>query len=355
VTKPTLHLVALPRTETTYAFSWCAFTSLCLSFSTMMTRLGYKVILYDGETTDAECAELVTCKLDPANNVAHVPDWSPGAFKFMTDHVIREMRKRIEPGDLILLSQGWSHQAVMEAFPDNKAVEYAVGYPGIAARFRVFPSTAWRHAVYARVNGGAVNCMIGEHLDAVIPHYLEQDKFPAGTGSGGYLAFMARLNQDKGIGIAIELSKRSGLPLKVAGYGTPPEYGEYLGVLEPHERAELMGDAVAVVSPTLYCEPFGLVPVEAMFCGTPALTTDFGAFPETIPDAFRCHTMEEFEQALEQAQRADRDMTRRWARARFSTETIGHHYAAYLQRLASASDIPMPGLAPALPPGVTQA
>lgn len=337
--------MGLPHTETLHEFSWCAFTSLCLSFATMMTRQGYRVILYDGQTTDAEVSELVTCKLDPASNVAHIPDWDPMAFKPMTDHVIMQMRRRIEPGDMIMLSMGWSQQAIIEAFPRNIAVEYAAGYPGIAAKYRVFPSTAWRHAVYARVNGGAVNCMRGEGLDAVIPHFLDPGKFPLGSGDGGYLAFIARLNEDKGIGIATELSRRSGVPLKVAGAGTAPAYGEYLGVLGPKERAELMGGALAVVAPTLYCEPFGLVPVEAMMCGTPAITTDFGAFPETIPDGFRCHAMGEFTDALGKAAEVDRGKLQAQTAARFSADVIGPRYDAYLRRLQAALK---PG-GPALP------
>jgi glycosyltransferase involved in cell wall biosynthesis len=335
-----LHVVALPHTETRYDdFSWCAFTSLCLGFTTMMTRVGCKTFLYDGETTDAECSELVTTKLDPASAEPHIPDWSPAAFKFMTDHVIREMRQRIEPGDIICLSMGWSQSAIIEAFPGNICVEYAVGYPGIAAPCRVFPSTSWRHSVYARVNGGEVQSMRGESRDAVIPHFLETDKFPLGDGDGGYIAFIARLNEDKGIGIAVELSKRSGIPLKIAGAGTPPPYGEYLGVIGPKERAELMGGAIAVIAPTLYCEPFGLVPVEAMMCGTPAITTDFGAFPETIPDGFRCHTTAEFDAALDRAAGADRGKLRAQTAARFSADVTGPRYDAYFRRLETASPL----------------
>jgi glycosyltransferase involved in cell wall biosynthesis len=332
-----LHIVALPHTETLYSFSWCAFSSLCLSFTTMMTRLGYDTFLYDGQTTDAECTELITTKLDPAHSTAHVPSWDPGAFKPMVDHVIAGMRQRVGPGDIICLSMGWSQGAVIEAFPGNMCVEYAVGYPGIAAPYRVFPSTAWRHAVYARVNGGAVNSMQGNHLDAVIPHWLEEARFPAGSGDGGYLAFIARLNEDKGIGIAVDLSKRSGTPLKIAGAGTPPGYGEYLGVIGPEERAELMGGAIAVVAPTLYCEPFGLVAAEAMMCGTPAITTDFGAFPETVPDEYRCRTPAEFDAALERALSADRGQVRARAVSKFSTGVIGPQYGAYFRRLASGS------------------
>jgi glycosyltransferase involved in cell wall biosynthesis len=339
--KPTLHLLGLPHTETTHLYSWCAFTGLCTSFATMMSAQGYPVILYDGQTTDAAgLKELVTCKLDPASSVPCIPNWEPSAFKPMTDHIIREMRKRIGPGDIICLSMGWSQGAVMEAFPSNLAVEYAVGYPGIAAPYRVFPSTAWRHAVYARVNGGAVNCMRGNALDAVIPHFLEADKFPLGDGSGGYIAFMARLNEDKGIGIAVELSKRTGIPLKIAGAGTPPGYGEYLGVIGPQERAELMGGAIAVVAPTLYCEPFGLIPAEAMMCGTPAITTDFGAFPEFVPDEYRCHVMSEFEAALRLAVNADRRAVQARAQAMLSADVIGPRYDAYFTRLAAAGGVP---------------
>ena len=91
-----LHLVGLPHTEFTDEFSWCAFTALGFTFSTMMTRQGHEVILYGGERTDADCAEFVACH-GPVSTEFHVPGWTQAYFSDMNERVIEEMRERIRP------------------------------------------------------------------------------------------------------------------------------------------------------------------------------------------------------------------------------------------------------------------
>jgi glycosyltransferase involved in cell wall biosynthesis len=89
---------------------------------------------------------------------------------------------------------------------------------------------------------------------------------------------------------------------------------------------------VAVLMPSLYLEPFGYVAIEAQMCGTPAITTDWGAFPETVEQGvggFRCRTRAEFLAALAAAPALDRGEIRRRAVARFGIETVGPQYLAY--------------------------
>jgi len=329
-----LHLVALPHTEVSNSFSWCAFTSLALTFSTMMHRRGHEVILYAGTETDAECTELVTCHPAPPSTDFFVPPWTQEYFTPMNDVVIMEMRKRIQPGDFILLSMGVVQLPIQDAFPDNISVEYCVGYGGSTSPARVFPSEAWRHVIYGN---GAPNVMVitGMCTDAVIPHFLDPAMFPKGKG-GDYILFAGRLGGMKGEQVAVATSQMTGIPLKIVGPGPVPEYGEYLGVVGPKERAELMGGALASMMPSMFPEPFGLVAIEAQMCGTPVLSTDWGAATETVQNGvsgYRCSTLDEFAQAAIDAKSLDRTKIRKRAMAMYSTDAVAPQYERFFARL----------------------
>lgn len=320
-----LHLVGLPHTEFTDEFSWCAFTSLGLTFSTMMTQQGHEVILYGGERTDAECSEFVACH-GPVSTEFHVPEWTQDYFSNMNDRVIHEMRERIRPGDFILLSMGVCQLPIQYAFPNNVCVEYCVGYGGATAPARVFPSEAWRHIIYGH---RAENVMVirGMCTDAVIPHFLDPTKFPEGKG-GGYLLFMGRHGSLKGEEVALQVAEETGFELIDIGPG-----GKVVG---PKERADLMGGARAVLTPSMFPEPFCLVAIEAQMCGTPVLTTDWGAFTETVSQGesgFRCSTIPEFVESAKKIGELDRNLVRERALSLYSTDAIGPQYERFFQRL----------------------
>jgi FkbM family methyltransferase len=334
----TIHLLSLPHTETTKDYSWCAFTSLVINMATMMTREGHKVILYAGENNEAECFEHINCSGKPKSSNFFVPPWTYEYFKPMNDRIIEEMKKRIQIGDIILESTSLQ-SVVAEAFPRNISMEYAIGYGGCKSPCRVFPCEAWRHEIYGRdaaARGEDIHTVMGYSSDAVIPHMLNVDQFPEGKGDGGYLLFVGRLGGMKGEQVAVETSKRTGIPLKLIGPGTPPNYGEYLGVMQPKERAELMGGAIAVIAPSMFPEPFCLVVTEAQMCGTPTITTDWGGFTETNlsgVSGYRCSTLGEFAQAALDCKKLDRKKIRERAINKYSFKTIGPMYSKFFHRL----------------------
>jgi glycosyltransferase involved in cell wall biosynthesis len=97
---------------------------------------------------------------------------------------------------------------------------------------------------------------------------------------------------------------------------------EVIGYVEPEERAELMGKAIATFVPTLYLEAFGGVNVEAQLCGTPPIATNFGVFPETILDGrtgFLCNTLDDFISAAIYAHKLDPHVIRRHAERYLTT------------------------------------
>jgi glycosyltransferase involved in cell wall biosynthesis len=97
-----------------------------------------------------------------------------------------------------------------------------------------------------------------------------------------------------------------------------------------------MSKATALFVPTIYIEPFGTVNVEAQACGTPVITTDWGAFTETVlhgTTGFRCRNLREFLLAAEDVKKLDPKVIRKWANDNYSLEAVGFKYEQYFKRL----------------------
>jgi glycosyltransferase involved in cell wall biosynthesis len=129
---------------------------------------------------------------------------------------------------------------------------------------------------------------------AIVHHGIDVESFPFAPTSAGYLAFLGRLTPDKGPLEAIEIAREAGMPLVMAGPAEDDyhraivapalsEAGfEYIGAVDHGGRATLLAGAAALVFPIQADEPFGLVMVEAMACGTPVLALQRGAVPEIV-------------------------------------------------------------------------
>lgn len=136
-------------------------------------------------------------------------------------------------------------------------------------------------------------------IAGVIHHGIDPNAFTVGTGAGGYLACVGRMNPTKGIPAAIGIAKAAGVPLKIAAKMREPAERryfetaveplltadiEYVGELDHTQLQALVGDATALLNPIQWPEPFGLVMIEALACGTPVLATARGAAPEIVED-----------------------------------------------------------------------
>jgi glycosyltransferase involved in cell wall biosynthesis len=133
--------------------------------------------------------------------------------------------------------------------------------------------------------------------------------------------------------------EKLGKRLILAGQGEFSGYGEHIGVVGVEERGRLMSRAKAVFVPTTYLEPFGGVHAEALLCGTPVITTNFGVFTETVVNGvngYRCDVFRDFivaAKACESMSVTKRKAIRTAAQKRFATNHVRRQYDEYFARL----------------------
>jgi glycosyltransferase involved in cell wall biosynthesis len=363
-----MHVVSLPHTQTTRRYLHCAYTQKVVKFCDMMTDGGHEVFLYSGEENEARCTEHVCCiteeervgwfgEWDPNGLFGNI-DWDPSSrwWQVMNGRAIGEIAKRMEDRDFLLLSSGWPQHVIADALKKSLlALEPFVGYEGIHLPFRVFESYAWMHHVY-----GLKQIRDGAAYDAVIPNFFDPkdfERYEEIPEEGEFLLFIGRLITRKGPHVAAAISERLGIPLVVAGPGASavtdgmivaPEVTvkapglSYAGPVGIERRSYLMSRAVATIVPTLYIEPFGGVAAESMMCGTPAITSDWGAFTEYVPEELRFRTLQEGCDAVQRVVAPDwhygKDRVQEQAQAMFSLEAVRPKFERHLERMASLWD-----------------
>lgn len=346
------HVVAMPHTQTTWDFSACAYTVKVINFCRMMKDRGHTVFLYAGEDNIASCTEHIVCisKAERRKIVGDQPyvnapiDGSLPHWIAFNARATAAIAERAKPQDFVCLIMGLAQKQVADSLPALTAVEFGVGYAGVFSRNRVFESQAWMHMHYGAAAGmaglGNVDGNAHAMTDAVIPGYLDPDMFDKWRpATDPYFAFIGRPTERKGFGIARDICQQLGMPLVLAGGDFGPGYGEQVGMLHPTARAVLLSHATALFAPTLYVEPFGNVVIEAQASGVPAITTDWGAFTETVVqgvNGWRCRTYQEFLDAARAALDMDKsghDVIRTLALSRYSLDVVGLQYERYFERL----------------------
>jgi glycosyltransferase involved in cell wall biosynthesis len=168
---------------------------------------------------------------------------------------------------------------------------------------------------------------------------------------GGYVAFLGRISPEKGPDRAIEIARTLGVPLKIAAKVDRADEAyfrqtieplldgpgvEFIGEINESQKAEFLGEALALLFPIDWPEPFGLVMIEAMASGTPVLAFRHGSVPEIIDDGVTgriVDTMEEAIVALPQVIALDRRRVRRRFEERFSAARMAKDYVRVYRSL----------------------
>ncbi len=188
---------------------------------------------------------------------------------------------------------------------------------------------------------------------ANVPNALDLEHYPCKPHRGDYLLFLGRMNHEKGAHRAIAVAMELGLPLKLAGKVREPKEREYFDeFVEPHlgngidylgevnhgTKVELLQNARATLFPIEWEEPFGLVMIESMACGTPVIATRHGAVPEVIKDergGIVVDHYREIPEALERADAIEPTECRRFAEERFAPERMVADYVRAYRKAVS--------------------
>ena len=210
---------------------------------------------------------------------------------------------------------------------------------------------------------------------AVIHHGIDVDQVPLRHGKGGYAVFLGRMSADKGADRAIRVARAAGVPLVLAAKMWEPQERRYFAeVVEPllgdgavyigevggRAKLELLGNAVALLNPIRWPEPFGLAMIEALACGTPVIAFPEGAAPEIIDHGvtgFLCADEAEMASALSRVGELSRPACRSRAGRRFSAKRmVDEHrrlYRSLVSDPASADIINLSGSRHGRRPGST--
>jgi glycosyltransferase involved in cell wall biosynthesis len=249
----------------------------------------------------------------------------------------------------------------------------------LAFPFSRLVPTATVHTLHGRLDLPHHGCVLGHFRDVplvsiseaqrrpvkdldlnwvgTVHHGLPLELYPPGPGRGGYLAFLGRISPEKRPDLAIAVAKRVGLPLRIAAKVDAVDQAyfereiqpllshplvEFVGEIGDDAKAEFLGDALALLFPIDWPEPFGLVMIEALACGTPVVARRCGSVPEVIVPGrtgLIADTLDELVEAVRHVGRLDRAACRREAETRFSVGHMVDGYEEIYERLAAQAHV----------------
>jgi len=187
---------------------------------------------------------------------------------------------------------------------------------------------------------------------STVHHGLPVDEIPwQRSSSGGYLAFLGRMSHEKRPDLAIEVAKAVGIPLRIAAKVDDSDRKyfereirpllshplvEFVGEVDERQKWSFLGDALCLLFPIDWPEPFGLAMIEALACGTPVVARPCGSVPEVVRDGangWLGDTVEQLASAIKRIDLIDRATCRRDAETRFSVAAMTDHYERVYRRL----------------------
>jgi glycosyltransferase involved in cell wall biosynthesis len=208
---------------------------------------------------------------------------------------------------------------------------------------------------YVAVSADQCRSAAGLEVLDTIHHGVRVRDYPLGSGDGGYLAFLGRIAPEKGIEHAVAVATRCGYPLRVAAkverrhasyfsHVVAPLFArhgvDYLGELDQPGKRTFLGDAVGLLFPSVWREPFGLAAIEAMACGTPVVALSSGSLPELIDDGvtgFTVSTPAGMVAAVGRLGEVSRSRCRATAAARFDASVMATRYEDVFVRVLAGS------------------
>jgi glycosyltransferase involved in cell wall biosynthesis len=311
-----------------------------------LVELGHDVTLFASAdaNTDAKLVAVRDCaiRLDPAplksDVAAHL-------------HMLHEVRRRAWQFDVLHFHIDLLHFPVFEnqAHRTVTTLHGRLDLADLETAYRCWPQFGLVSiSDHQRTPMPSVNWL------ATIPHGMPVQSFAfRARPQPGYLAFLGRISPEKRPDVAISVACRAGIPLKIAAKvdAVDREYFQtriaplldhplidYIGEIGESEKSEFLGNACALLFPIDWPEPFGLVMIEAMACGTPVVAWNRGSVPEVIEQGVTGYIVDSEEEALaalSNIRSIDRHTVRAVFERRFAARTMARSYLDLYARLAA--------------------
>jgi len=312
-----------------------------------LVAMGHDVTLFaSGDSVTRAKLEPVTPR---ALRLAGVPDCTPYNI-IMLDKVAARQHQF----DIVHFHIDFFHYPLFRRLA-HKTITTLHGrqdLPGLADVYRAFP-----HMPLVSISDHQRKPLPLVNWLGTVYHGMPENLLGEGTGEGGYLAFLGRICADKGILPAIEIARRAGLPLKVAAKVDPADrkyfeqevrpvlaqspHVEFIGEINDARKPDFLGKAKALLFPISWPEPFGLVMIEAMACGTPVIAFNSGSVPEVMEDGLTGFVVNDIDgavAAVNKLGRLFRPTIRSRFEERFSARAMARDYLRAYKQLTTSED-----------------
>jgi glycosyltransferase involved in cell wall biosynthesis len=232
-----------------------------------------------------------------------------------------------------------------EALPSVTTLHGRLDIPDLATLYREF-----REAPVVSISDAQRKPLPWLNWQETVHHGLPLHHYQLYRGPGKYLAFLGRISPEKGLDHAVRIAQQAGIPLKIAAKVDKADLEyfekikpmlhepgvEFLGEIGYPEKCDFLGNAAALLTPIQWPEPFGLVMIEAMACGTPVIAYPHGSVPEIVQNGingFVVPNQAAAVKALKQIDSLDRARCRRYFEQHFTAARMCRDYLAVYEQL----------------------
>jgi glycosyltransferase involved in cell wall biosynthesis len=317
-----------------------------------LVRLGHDVTLF-ASGDSMTMARLVPCCPESLR-------LSPDCVDQLAHHLVQlekvRQEQEKEPFDLIHFHTNYIHFPISsrERYLSLTTLHGRLDIPDLVPLYETYPQMP-----VVSISDSQREPLPALNWQGTVYHGFPPDTYQAHKKPGKYLAFLGRTSPEKGLDKAIEIAQRLGMPLKIAAKIEKADQEffdtcvkplldldgvEFLGEIGYPEKNDLLGEAAALLFPICWPEPFGIVMIEAMACGTPVIAYPLGSVPEVMRDGVSGYIVPDLDSAIEAVKkidRLDRKKIRKYFEQRFTAAHMTQDYLRIYERMVSRKKAPL--------------